>query len=511
MTGAPIISVRKELGSELPELAPFSIDIVDFEFVKVTVVMKWDLARSSTLYYQLGLGVESVSTPAETALSAHSAASNFKVVGTDSTFLVFSDLGQADRLRMIAEKPTQAPIGSAPQKRSLFNKPSWSRPQALSNDTDLFHRSNQTYSHIAAEAECTRKRKLARKESKRARQILTGERAGKRRRVSEDEDNEDEDNEDDDSTSDDSSSHSSRKGIKFSPTQSRHHHVDPSFTSPQKPIRSPKSLLKRYEARIAETKVDQEQKQKPKFSDIIDLEDEEDSLAIPEQESTWRSVIVKPSAPPEEDDQPISDDEFPELARQAREKDRRKRLEEDIASTTANPQDDQLPLHEHMPQSAQPDPILQILITSSIDNTMPLIVSRRLSQRLKDVRLEWAKRQNFTTEFKEMVFLTWRGKRVFDVTTCRSLGIIVDAIGRISIKGGLWEEEEGQVHMEAMTAEILEAYKKAKSNETTSQEDVAAQEKAVVVQDYEAQVRIVLKAKGLEDFKLQVRPVRHPC
>ena len=408
---------------------------------------------------------------------------------------------------MIAEKPSQAPMGSAPQKRSLFNKPSWSKPQALSNDTDLFHRSNQTYAHLAAEAECTRKEKLARKESERAQPNVNGERAGKRRRISEDED---EDSEDDDSTSDQSSSQSSRIETKHFSTQSTHAHVDRASTSPQKPIRSPKSLLKRYEAKAAESNVEQEQKQRPKLSDIIDLEDEEDSFALPEQESIRISAVVKPSVPSEVDDQPVSDDEFPELARQAREKARRKRLEEDIASIIASPHDGELSLHQPMPSTSQPDPILQILITSSIDNTIPLIVSRRLSQRLKDVRLVWAKRQNFTTEFTDRVFLTWRGKRVFDVTTCRSLGITVDAVGRVSMKGGSWEEEDGQVHMEAMTADILEAYKKAKRNEAIVREDIAAQDKAVVVQDHDAQVRIILKAKGLEDFKLQVRPVRHP-
>ena len=406
---------------------------------------------------------------------------------------------------MIAEKLTQASTGSAPQKRSLFNKPSWSRPQALSKDTDLFHRSNQTYADLAAEAERARKRKQARRERERARQTVIGECAGKRRRVSEDED--------DESSSDENSSHSSHSSheeTKTSPIHAKHHHV-PRCTSPQRLIHSPKSLLQRYEAKVAASKVgqEQEQKQKLKFSEIIDLEDEEDSSALPGQDSISTSAIVDPAAPPEEDDQQVSDEEFPELARQAREKARRKRLEEDIAPTPASPQDGQLSVHKPISPASPPDPILQILITSSIDNTTPLIVSRKLSQRLKDVRLAWAKRQNFTADFTDTVFLTWRGKRVFDVTTCRSLGINVDAIGRLSIKGGSWEEEEGQIHMEAMTAKILEAFKKAKSNEVTGEEDGAAQEEAVAVQDQEAQVRIILKAKGYDDLKLQVRPVNH--
>lgn len=408
---------------------------------------------------------------------------------------------------MIAEKPTQAAIGSVPQKRSLFNKPSWSRPQALSNDIDLFHRSHQTYADLASEAECARKRKLARKEKERARQNEIGERVGKRRRVSEDEDDEDDDSSSDGSSS---SSPSSHKKIKTSPAPPTDYHAPPP-PSPPKSIRSPKSLLRRYEAKVAESKAGREHDQKFKDSSIIDLEDEEDMSATPGQDSIWNSTVVKPAAPTEDDDQPGSDEEFPELARQDREKARRKRLEEDIASTAADPHNVQLSLHQSNPPASQPDPTLQILITSSIENTTPLIVTRRVSQRLKDVRLAWAKRQNFPVDFSDTVFLTWRGKRVFDVTTCRSLGITVDAMGRISTKGGSWEEEEGQLHMEAMTAKILEAYKKAKRNDATDQENVAVQEEAVAVKDGEAQVRIIVKAKGLEDFKLQVRPVRYPC
>ncbi|KAM0802858.1 ubiquitin-2 like Rad60 SUMO-like-domain-containing protein [Usnea florida] len=406
---------------------------------------------------------------------------------------------------MIAENPNETAVCSPPQKRSLFNKPSWSRPQALSSDTDLFHRSNQTYADLAAEAERTRKRKLARKERERAWQYAVGESAGKRRRVSEDEDSED-----DDSISDESADHSNPREIKTSSPQPKKNFSLRS-RSPQEPIHSPKSLLKRYEAKVAAIKIGQEQKPKPetetepKVSYIIDLEDEEAS-ALPGQLPTWNCVAVEPAAPLAEDNESVSDDEFPELARRARETARRKRLEEDIASRTANPQDGQISWHGPMPPTSQSDPVLHILVTSSIDNTIPLIVSRRLSQRLKDVRLAWTKRQNFTSEFTDTVFLTWRGKRVFDVTTCRSLGISVDAIGRVSTKGDSLEEEGAQIHMEAMTARILEAYKKAKRIETAGQEDVAAQEDAVRTQDDEPQFRIILKAKGLADFKLQVRP-----
>lgn len=79
------------------------------------------------------------------------------------------------------------------------------------------------------------------------------------------------------------------------------------------------------------------------------------------------------------------------------------------------------------------------------------------------------------------------------------------------MKGGSWENEEGRIHMEAMTTKMLESYKESKRNEANSQEDDAVQGEAVAVQDREVRVRIILKARGVDSFKLQVRPVRRPC
>ena len=371
----------------------------------------------------------------------------------------------------------------------------------MSNDTELFHRSNQTYADLAAEAERARKRRLARNEGKGVHQTSTGERASKRRRTSEAEDDEDE------SSSEGSSSYSSNKEITNSPARLKTGPVA-SSTTPQRPKHSPKSLMRRYEAEIGTTKKDQEQRQKPNALDIIDLEDEQDSSTSPRQEPMWKSAMVEPAAPPDDDDPPVSDDEFPELARQAREKARRKHLEEDIVSTTMGSQKSYQSLRQSMPRNSPSDPVLQIFITSDIPNTIPLIVSRRSSQRLKDVRLAWLERQDLSTDVTDTIFLTWRGKRVFDVTTCKSLGITVDAIGRISSKEGSWEQEREKIHMEVMTTKMLKAYKASKRN-GVSQEDDTTQEVIVVGQDHEAQIRIILKAKGLDVFKLQVRPVRH--
>jgi len=212
----------------------------------------------------------------------------------------------------------------------------------------------------------------------------------------------------------------------------------------------------------------------------------------------------------------MSDDEFPELARQAREKARRKRLEEDMASAIPDPPSISQKDHQQRPQSThQPtppsppaDPVLDILITSTIPNTEPLIVKRKLSQRLKDVKLAWAERQHFSQDFTDSVFLIWRGKRIFDHTTCRSLGYKSSSNGRIMASRDSMMDDEGRVHMEVMTRDMFEAYKKAKVNDVLDTKKDRSQEPVIEEQKQEAQIKIICKAKGFSDFKLIVKLVR---
>lgn len=413
---------------------------------------------------------------------------------------------------MTIESTSKLPANGGALKRSLFNRPSWSKPQNLGSPADLFHRSNQTYVDIAAEAERKRKKKLAKKEGERVRSGVIEERAGKRRRIS----GESEDD-NDDSSSDEACSHS--EGLQDNavrPIVQAERTIMP--ISPVERGASPKSLSKHYETTIPTKQEEPKPRSYP--ADVIDLEDEEND-SKPQQDEGLRVTSIKPpQPPPEDDDFPASDEEFSELARKARERARRKRLEADIAFSTPDP----IPsasghgsLHRsHSGQQATPpppppDPVIQILITSSITNTEPLIVARKVVQRLKDVRVIWCERQGFSREFMNTVFLTWRGKRLFDVTTCKSLGIAVDADGNVLTKGqkDIFGEEDRQIHMEAMTEEILEEYNKAKRRGEVDgeEEDAASSGVAPIVQEQEAQVRIILKAKDLDDFRLKVKTV----
>ena len=415
---------------------------------------------------------------------------------------------------MIARKSLPDGTESLPAKRTLFKPPIWSKPKLLTHGTDLFHRSNQTYKDHAVEEERQRKRKLARKERERARRAENEGHVEKRPRISESGDDDD-----DQTGSEESSLQSEDENKKREASPASEKLKDGACASklPQ-PKKPSKSLLDCFEAAVPTRKSESCQALKPHASQIVDLENGDDLPVAP-----TRSMNLDPSSNNRkkslpQDEESISDEEFPELARQAREKARRKRLEEDAASVTPDPfLSSQEVYCRHLertyvetpppPSSPPPDPVLQIFIDSSIPNTAPLIVNRKLSQRLKDVRLAWIERQHFPPDVADKIFLAWRGKRLFDVTTCRSLGISSGQNGRILAKGNNIVDHEGRIHMEAMTTEILQAYKKVKTIGTPKEEEGPGAKAPAEQPNEEPQIKIICKAKGFADFKLLVKQV----
>ena len=406
---------------------------------------------------------------------------------------------------MIESSTGQGGVTSKPLKRPLFKKPAWANA-ALGVDGDLFHRSAHTYINSAAELERKIHRKAARREKERLRKFDNGNRSTKRRRISDDQDNDESAGSDHDL----SQSSDSESGISM---------VGQTHSSNLKP-RSPStksSLVQQYESQTEEARAVEEEQRKTRPADVIDLEEDSagDDIAAAPKHMHAEVPILEPSKHMAQD---LSyDEEFPELARKAREKARRKRLEQDCLSPSQNHRAIIDVEHPRIPNNSlqstsllpPPEPTLHILITSTIKDTRSLIVNRKLSQRLKDVRLAWAERQGFSKDFAESIFLTWKGKRLFDVTSCKSLGISVDAGGFIAYKGDVLGVDEGRLHLEAMTPKIFKRFKRAKEDEQTGEENEGAADEASfhVPPKAGTQVRIILKGKGLDDFKLIVKPV----
>ena len=407
---------------------------------------------------------------------------------------------------MFAGCSAQNITGSPSSKRPLFKKPSWSKPQALPSGTSLFHRSNQKYADFAVGAERQRKRKAAKKEKEQVQGIEVKERTGKRPRVSESDDGEDSD-----SASDGSSRSCEGRQVQLNSVHPQSYNETPTV-SPTKYIQSPRSLLLRYEASVATNESDIKSNIKAPIFNIVDHEDEDASsgaIGIDEHLESSQSDSLRRDP----DDEHASDEEFPELARKAREQARRKSLEEGIISfsrpeslATSQSKSSLSRSMRHPNYPPPPDPIVQIFITSTIPNSMPLIVNRRLSQRLKDVKLAWVERHNFPKDLVDQIFLTWRGKRLFDVTSCRSLGIAAGSHGGITVRGDDVIDDDGRIHMEAMTTDLLEAHKKAKTHDFSKIEQEYIEEPAIL-QRQEPQVKIICKAKDFADFRLIVKPV----
>ena len=228
---------------------------------------------------------------------------------------------------------------------------------------------------------------------------------------------------------------------------------------------------------------------------------------------------AKPAKPVEPVD-PESDDEFAELRRQARARNKRqesiKKSQTPVLNSPTPGQEAADESRSAYPTPPAPDPPVKLFITSEIPGTKPLMVVLRLSQRLKELRVVWCDRQGFAKDFAEKVFLTHKMRRVFDVTTCRSLGLSADAEGNITLKGHEGAEGVDQVHLEAVTEDIFREMKAVKEKEervrhgtqTQEEQDAEAAASEPPPEPEQQVIRILLTAKDRkEPYKLKVKPV----
>lgn len=177
---------------------------------------------------------------------------------------------------------------------------------------------------------------------------------------------------------------------------------------------------------------------------------------------------------------------------------------------TRSPHPVQPPRPVPSPQPVQPvqpaevpahDPIVQIMISSEIANTRPLLVHRKMSQRLRDVRLAWCNRQNFDPEIQASIYLTWKGRRLFDVTTCRSLNINSGkAIPGID-DDSFADQKELRVHMEAVTDLPLPVNQRI----TSPDNDKPPTASQSPEDDQGEPMKLILRSPGYDDFRIKAR------
>ncbi|KAI9755140.1 MAG: pre-rRNA-processing protein pno1 [Chaenotheca gracillima] len=412
-------------------------------------------------------------------------------------------------------EPAESSSKPPPTKRSLFTKPSWSKVSAGStnDEVDIFSRSKGSFAAIAKEQEEKLKRREAKKERERIREReAVKEREGKRRRLLDDSEDE---NEDGDEQGQRTKGLAGGKSSKTSEKASGYI-VDLEDESDAEEVSQPISTRDRSRGAQATSKTQDPTStflhKSPSEPPIL-LSDNEDVQPVPRptKEDFERA-----------DEDIESDEELAALARHARERAKLKQSQAenrhtstpDVVSPGIGLNDRSPAISQHQPQiPLSPDPEdakVELLITSLIEGSKPLIVHRRLHQRLKDVRLAWCARQGFEEEETKTVFLTWRGKRLFDVTTCKGLGIEVDADGDLLVRGKKDPRADGRkIHMEAMTDIIYEARKRMRETHGSPSGDLEASDRSPEVAPAppaEKQIKLVIRSKAYDEFRLIVKP-----
>jgi hypothetical protein len=273
-------------------------------------------------------------------------------------------------------------------------------------------------------------------------------------------------------------------------------------STPPPPTHStPSSFSKRYDTGLsAATKT----KRQPVVIDLGDSSDDDgDRSNVPNLTTRARPA---PTAP-DDDDAPTDDPDelFPELAAEAREKARQRERDAEIAKASLGDAPDPF-----SPAITVHDPVLSVFINTKIPNTEPLLVSRKYSQNLKAIRLAWCGKQGFTQDFTNKVFFTYRGLRVFDVASCKSLGIELDYCGRPIFSSSKDPELADKLVLTATTQAIVDEEKRAADAEKQREKDEAEGIYSEPDKPIVKEIRIFLKAKGHEPYRLRVKDVGYP-
>ncbi|OAG00557.1 uncharacterized protein CC84DRAFT_1129363 [Paraphaeosphaeria sporulosa] len=374
---------------------------------------------------------------------------------------------------------------AAPPKRRAFGfkKAAW-QTAPKKDEQDMFSHSNEFQDIVAEQAKRQEEKKKA-EEAQKQRQKAEEERHRKRRKVSVESD----------------------EGVQAR-SSSRNHRVTSKGRSktPMSPTRNnstSETLAARYDSL---TKSSSSSVGARTRSQVIDLGDTEDEDEYPRNPSPSPRAIPIHSRPQSEREssEEVEEVDSPHIAvlkAQIRAK-----------ASAKSPDADQAPTASSSAQAPMPVAIVQLLIESDIPDTKPLMVKIKTDASLAKPKEAWCTRQGFTPAQTRAIFMTWKGRRIFDYTKIQRLGIRLEN-GYVSVEGdpNIYDDENlPRIHVAAWTEEVYKARKEADALEAA-----AAAQAAKVVNEPEPeaepepevkQIKLVLKAKGREDFKLKVNP-----
>lgn len=169
------------------------------------------------------------------------------------------------------------------------------------------------------------------------------------------------------------------------------------------------------------------------------------------------------------------------------------------------------------PSRAKADAV-EIILTSVIPDTRSSGAKVPFDKPLRIVRDTWVAQQRKygvtlpPGTVDDEIVLTWRRNKVYMSSSLQSLGIRSLGGGRVAVAGGNSEglnDARTRVHMEVWTPELFsqmereEEARRRRVDEEAEQEGGDDEEQEV---EAEVKLRIILKPRDLEPFKLVVRP-----
>jgi Ubiquitin-2 like Rad60 SUMO-like len=412
---------------------------------------------------------------------------------------------------------TSASASEPATKKSFFKRPTWASSAPPAQSGDFFRHSDIVYDSILKEKERRREKHAQKKQAKVGVEAVEEVKENKRRKISTNDEDEEEDG---------------RSGSETASTGS----WGDDLRKAEAPMNGSKCPARR--GRVQATRASPSNVEvslndtTPVASGVIGL-DSDDDKNQPQPVVLERRVQARTS----DDEVSEEEDEYVlELKQRAREKARLKKLRVDPVGNQAQvprardpdnrpPQssaDRPLFAQSHAkppsppPRGEENETIVQILITTEIPNAKSLIVNRKVSQPMQQVRQVWCSRQNFNEDMTAKVIFTWRGKRLYDTTTSMRLLTVLKE-ERARQMGGLVDDEDedpsnGRIEIEAITKDMYEQNVLQKNREEVDGDgngdahlqDRQSHERSITPTKQE--FTIVMNAQGLEALRFKVRP-----
>jgi hypothetical protein len=155
------------------------------------------------------------------------------------------------------------------------------------------------------------------------------------------------------------------------------------------------------------------------------------------------------------------------------------------------------------------NPIIEVFVEPAIPDTMPVAVKIHYQQAFKEVRQSWCRTNIAAGKLQQSeepdVIIKLNGRKVYDVQTCKSLGVGLDAAGLPTIKDahGIPQSLE-MVHIQATTRQLDEEERERRLKTATDEPEAPESPEEAKEPVY----RLIMRSRDHDELKISVRKVR---